>query len=67
MEVHGVVTSGVISPLIWIISIVTLLITPLVTTPELPGRHHDSDLWLPKLQFQDFYVQGLGLRAVLGV
>ena len=29
-----VVISGVISPLIWIISIVTLLITPLITTHE---------------------------------
>ena len=33
----GVVTSGVISPLIWVISIVTLLITLLVSTPEPPS------------------------------
>ena len=32
------VTRGVISPLIWVISIVTLLITLLVTTHELPSR-----------------------------
>ena len=29
-----VVISGVISPLIWVIAIVTLLITPLITTHE---------------------------------
>ena len=33
-----VVISGVISPLIWVITIVTLLITPLITTPEPPSR-----------------------------
>ena len=33
-----VVISGVISPLIWVISIVTLLITPLITTHEPPSR-----------------------------
>ena len=33
-----VVTSGVISPLIWVISTVTLLITPLITTHEPPSR-----------------------------
>ena len=37
MEVHGVVISGVISPLIWVIIIVTLLITPVITTPEPPS------------------------------
>ena len=39
--------SGVTSPLIWVISIVTLLITPLITTHEPPstmtGSHGDSD------------------------
>ena len=30
--------SGVISPLIWVITIVTLLITPLITTHEHPSR-----------------------------
>ena len=34
----GVVISGVISPLIWLISIVTLLITLLITTHEPPSR-----------------------------
>ena len=36
-----VVISGVIRPLIWVITIVTLLITPLVTTHEPPstGAH----------------------------
>ena len=33
-----VVISGVISPLIWVIIIVTLLITPLITTHEPPSR-----------------------------
>ena len=32
-----VVISGLISPLIWVISIVTLLITPLITTHEPPS------------------------------
>ena len=34
-----VVISGVISPLIWVITIVTLLITPLITTHEPPSRN----------------------------
>ena len=33
-----VVISRVISPLIWVITIVTLLITPLITTHEPPSR-----------------------------
>ena len=33
-----VVISGVISVLIWVISIVTLLITPLITTHEPPSK-----------------------------
>ena len=33
-----VVISGVISPLIWVITIVILLITPLITTHEPPSR-----------------------------
>ena len=33
-----VVISGVISPLIWVITIVTLLITPLITTHEPPSN-----------------------------
>ena len=35
----GVVISRVISPLIWVISIVTLLKTPLITTHEPPSSH----------------------------
>ena len=38
LEVEGVVISGVRSPLIWLISIVTLLITLLITTHEPPSR-----------------------------
>ena len=34
----GVVISGVRSPLIWVITMVTLLITLLITTPEPPSR-----------------------------
>ena len=34
----GIVISGVISPVIWVISIVTLLITLLITTHEPPSR-----------------------------
>ena len=34
----GVVISGVINPLIWVISIVALLITLLITTHEPPSR-----------------------------
>ena len=34
----GVVISGVISPLIWVITIVTLLRTPLISTPEPPSK-----------------------------
>ena len=30
--------SGVISPLIWLISIVTLIVTPFITTHEPPSR-----------------------------
>ena len=33
-----VVTSGVISPFIWVIVLVTLLIAPLITTPEPPSK-----------------------------
>ena len=33
-----VVICGAISPLIWVIAIVTLLITPLITTYEPPSR-----------------------------
>ena len=32
------VISGITSRLIWVISIVTLLITPLIPTPEAPSR-----------------------------
>ena len=35
----GVVISGVISPLIWVLNIVTLLITPLKTTHEPPSKY----------------------------
>ena len=38
LEVSWVDISRVISPLIWVISTVTLLITPLITTHEPPSR-----------------------------
>ena len=37
-----VVINGVISHLIWVITIVTLLITPLLTTPETPSKLRTS-------------------------
>ena len=48
------VISGVIIPLIWVITIVTLLITPLITTHEPPSRYAgrtkpDVQGWLPGL------------------
>ena len=33
-----VVISGVVSPLIWVITLVTLLSTPVITTHEPPSR-----------------------------
>ena len=39
-----VVISGVISPLIWVINTVTLLMTPLITTHEPPSsRKHSAE------------------------
>ena len=35
-----VVISGVLSPLIWVIIIVTLLITPLITAHEAPSNYN---------------------------
>ena len=35
------VISGVISPLVWVFTIVTLLITPLITTHEPPSADDD--------------------------
>ena len=45
---HGgswVVISGVISPLIWHITIVTLLVTPLITTHEPPSSPSQNGQW----------------------
>ena len=38
-----VVITGVISPLIWVRTIVTLLITPLITTHEPPSKSAESE------------------------
>ena len=38
--------SGVISPLIWVMTIVTLLITPLITSHEPPSRLKKGPLYL---------------------
>ena len=46
-----VVISGFISPLIWVISIVTLLLTLLIATHEPPSR-------VPDLGFRALEVQG---------
>ena len=53
----GVVISRVISPLIWVISIVTLLITLLITTPEPPST--GSSRWSRK-----FLARNVGRCAV---
>ena len=37
-----VVISGVISPLVWVVNTVTLLITPLITTHEPPSSRKHS-------------------------
>ena len=67
-----VVVSGVISPLVWFISIVTLLITPFITTHEPPSRGWGpGGLWLQSWKFEGlrfcfvfwFRVAGLGLRG----
>ena len=50
-----VVKSRGISPVIWVISTVTLLITPLITTHEPPRRAYGSGF------FRGFGVCGLGL------
>ena len=45
-----VVISGVISPLIWVITIVTLLITPEITPHEPPSRAWElRGLWFTGL------------------
>ena len=44
-----VVISGAISPLIWVITIVILLITSLITTHEPPSRVSGLGVWEPRL------------------
>ena len=39
----GVVISMAISPLIWVLTIVTVLITPLITTHELPSGSNNRN------------------------
>ena len=50
-----VVISGVTSPLIWVITVVTLLISPLITTHEPPSR--------ASRRVQGLGAQGLRLTA----
>ena len=74
-----VVISGVLSPLIWVISIVTRLITPFITTHEPPsraccsvrfglfcGRAHGFGLLFTVyylMGFEGFYMEGLRFRV----
>ena len=53
-----VAISGVTSPLIWLISIVTLLITPLIVTHEPPSKGH-SDL-SSSYQGGNFFISSSG-------
>ena len=38
LEVHAYLSVEFLSPLLWVISLVTILLTPLVTTPEPPSK-----------------------------
>ena len=49
-----VVISGVLSRLIWVITIATLLITPLITTHEPPSRAEKGAYW--GLGFQGYFL-----------
>ena len=57
-----VVISGVISPLIWVISFVTLLITLLTTTHEPPSTSRGFNAWGGFLKFS---VRRKSLQSVL--
>ena len=59
------VISGVISPLIWVVSIVTLLVTPLITTYEPPSTPLNPKPWMPK-PFQAEEQDSMGTRHRLG-
>ena len=52
-----VVISGAISPLIWVINIVTLRIRPLITTHEPPSMN--------RTEFSAGYIHGTFTRAIL--
>ena len=45
LEVHGQFFSGIIRSLIWAITIVILLISPLITTHEPPSRIPKPQVW----------------------
>ena len=53
-----VVISRVISPLIWVITILTLLITPLITTHEPPSRSSEETLSLNPVEHLSDYRRG---------
>ena len=58
-----VVISGVISPLVRVISIATLLITLLVTTHELQGLGFVEDGWAQPLGGESLVVLGFGVQG----
>ena len=58
-----VVISGVISPLIWVISIVTLRIALLITTHEPPSRSTHSRVVAVSVALMDTDEMDLGLRS----
>ena len=63
-----VVIGGVISPLIWVITIVTLLITPLITPHEPPSTGFRVQGLGVRCRVQGFGVQELGFRlGCLGI
>ena len=53
------VTSGVISPLIWVITMVTLLATPLITPHEPPSKRRIPTNCGPLAVQQSFFLFGI--------
>ena len=56
----------VISPLSRVISIVTLLITPLITTHEPPSTNQRQEIPKHRASWRDQSLQGLGLSVIRG-
>ena len=70
LEVSGVVISRLLSPLIWVISIVTLLITLLTTTPEPPSTkkttRSPTNNWVVVKIMVPFWVPNIIRHLLLG-